>query len=310
MKRENRAFLLVESHLPSETAVAIRKHLKDAGARESEVSEVRLRAYGCVGLVVSGKNVLLSTYVEKSDIRDTFKSVCGGAVFSHRDEIERGFIALDFGVRVGVGGRARYEDGRMVGVSDISSLVFRIPSGECSFARDLYRQWRSLGGGGMLVCSPAGGGKTTVIRSLSGLIGSGPNACRVVVVDERCEFFVEDYKDSQVDILQGYRRDVGVDIAIRTMSGEIIVVDEISSQREAEAMLGAIGAGASIIATVHAESLGGAMKREYVATLVEAGLFECVCCVSKKGGQFSFSLEKIGDNVLKSSHGKGDICYI
>ena len=145
----------------------------------------------------------------------------------------------------------------------------------------------------MLICSAAGEGKTTAIRALAGLIGSGEMPRRVVVADERCEFNPAEYARAHVDILRGYKRALGVDIAIRTMSAEVLIVDEISSREDATAMLASVGAGVTVIATVHARSLGDAMKRDYVATLVRGGLFESVCVISRKAGSFSYTIDRI-----------------
>ena len=145
----------------------------------------------------------------------------------------------------------------------------------------------------MLICSAAGEGKTTAIRSLARLIGSGKDRMRVVVVDERCEFDPEAYPDSEVDILRGYRRSLGVDIAVRTMSSEVLIVDEIGSTEDALAMMSAIGAGVRVIATSHGVSLADAMKREYVRKLVEGGLFDSVVMIRRSDGRFSFSIGDI-----------------
>ena len=158
----------------------------------------------------------------------------------------------------------------------------------------------------MLICSPAGQGKTTAIRSLARLIGSGREAKRVVAVDERCEFDSSEYCDAHVDILRGYRRAVGVDIAIRTMSAEVLIVDEISSSEDAKAMMSALGAGVTVIATAHADSLIGAAKRAYIRELILGGLFDSVCII-RGGAEFSYQLTRIGSDERKTLHGMGDI---
>ena len=110
-----------------------------------------------------------------------------------------------------------------------------------------------------------------------------------------------------MDILFGYRRALGVDIAIRTMSAEVLIVDEISSFADARAMLGALGAGVTVIATVHAESLDDARARIYVDELVRGGLFSSACIIKREGVTFSYSLEKIAPRGAESLHGMGDI---
>ena len=299
----------VMKYLPAPVTDRILGTLSDMGASGADVNELRLRAGGRGLLVVNGRNIPIELRTGSEELGEVLKRICDGAVFAHRDDISKGYVTLGMGVRVGVCGHARYDCGRIVGVSDISTLVFRRPSGECSFAHSLYRQWKGYGGG-MLICSAAGEGKTTAIRALARLIGSGSDARRVVVVDERSEFSDDDYRTSSVDILSGYKRALGVEIAVRTLSAEVIIVDEISSREDAAAMLSSLGAGVCVIATVHARSLDDAMKRDYVRNLIKGGLFECVCLISRSGGRFSFSLEPIDERRLKSIHGTGDICHI
>lgn len=279
-------------YLPNEVNTAIADTLRSKNIPKSAINEIRLRASGPTSLVVNGRNLSLGRLVRKEDVKESFKRICGGAVYAHRDDVCRGFVTLPGGVRVGVCGYARYESETVVGVGDISSLVFRIPSGGCPFARELYRKWLSTGGG-VLICSAAGEGKTTAIRALARLIGSGESAYRVVVADERCEFNPDEYLDAHVDILRGYKRSLGVDIAIRTMSAEVLIVDEISSREDARAMAASVGAGVTVIATVHAKNLRDAVRREYVRELVDGGLFKSVCIISRRDGKFSYSFSEI-----------------
>ena len=60
-------------------------------------------------------------------------------------------------------------------------------------------------------------------------------------------------------------------------------------------MLASIGAGVTVIATVHARNLQDAMKRDYVATLIRGGLFENVSIISQREGRFSYRMERIVD---------------
>ena len=291
-KRRNNVFVTALSYLSREFTETINGYIAKNRISVKDINEIRLRSSGVSALVVNGRNVPLGTTVSREELKEIFRRICGGAVFAHRDEVCRGFITLEGGIRVGVCGFARYESDNVLGVGDISALVFRIPGGSCSFASELYHEWARIGGG-MLICSGAGEGKTTAIRALARLIGSGYAPKRVVVADERCEFAPTDYSGSHVDILRGYKRALGVDIAIRTMSAEVLVVDEISSIDDASAMLAALGAGVTVIATVHARGLGDAMRREYVKRLVDGGLFMSVCTITRKNEGFSFSLDRI-----------------
>ena len=212
-KTADRARELVFSYLPE----GLGRELIIIGQSDREVreslSELRLRS-GSVSFAVCGKrSIPLSYRIAKEELEELLLRLCGGAIYAHRDGMINGYLSIGAGVRVGVAGSAAYESGRAVGVREVSSLVFRLPSGECSFAERLYGDWLSLGAAGLVIVSPPSGGKTTALRSLAKLIGSGRRPLRVVVVDERCEFIPEDYAFSAVDVLRGYKRAAGIDIA-------------------------------------------------------------------------------------------------
>ena len=304
---ERTPFSYALSYLPTSVADKIRARAASLG--NCNVNEIRLRSPGACAIVVRGRSVMLDAKLGRDEMGEIFKRICSGAVFAHRDDVRQGFVTLEYGVRVGVCGRARYDGGTLVGVYDVSSLVFRIPTGRCDFAERLFAEWQKYGGG-LLICSPAGVGKTTAIRSLCALIGSGTSARRVVVVDERCEFIESDYTGRHVDILRGYKRSLGIEIALRTMSAEVIAVDEISCSQDAVALESAVGAGSDVIATVHAPSLDGALKRAYLRRLVFAGVFGSVCVLSRRDAIVTYSLHPIGTDIAKTLHGEGDTWYI
>lgn len=306
LAKSNATLKTTLGYLPVGVKNAICAYLSESGTGEDALSEIRLRLCGVCAAVVSGENVALDVEVSEAEIKETFARISCGAVFAHRDDICRGFISLPHGVRVGICGHAKYERGGVVGIREVTSLVFRIPSGECSFAHELYARWL-MHPVGMLICSRAGEGKTTAIRALARLIGSGERPRRVVVVDERCEFDPAEYLGAHVDIMRGYHRTLGVDIAVRTMSAEVLIVDEISSLRDSRAMLGALGAGVTVIATVHAGSLEDAMRRGYVSELVLGGLFESACVIERRGRRFGYRLENTDAVIDKILHGKGDV---
>ena len=145
----------------------------------------------------------------------------------------------------------------------------------------------------MLIYSAAGEGKTTAIRSLARLIGSGKRPYRVVVADERSEFDEGAYRSAHVDVLKGYKRSLGIEIAIRTMSAEVLIVDEISSPEDARALLLAIGAGVDVIATAHGRRVSEISKRPHMRELIGAGLFSSFCSLKREGERFSFCFEEV-----------------
>ncbi len=293
---ENDILCKVMSFFSCELKKEINSKIYDSNREMPILEEVRLRSFGRCAIVVSGVNILLDYRTSPDEVNALLKKLCDMAVFAHRDELVNGYISLDFGIRVGVCGSMSYDGGKIVGVGSISSLVFRIPREECGFADDIYRRWDGSGRGGLLVCSRAGGGKTTFLRAFTRSMGR--ENTRVVVVDERREFDLHSYRDCTVDIMSGYKRSLGVEIAIRTMSCEVLVVDEISSDEDARALSGAVGAGVSVIATAHGNNPTDIMKRDYIYKLVKSGLFSHYVVISKSGCRRTATFGKIDDILL------------
>ena len=176
-----------------------------------------------------------------------------------------------------------------MGIGDVSALCFRIPTGRCEFALEVYKYWFQKGRPNMLVFSAPAGGKTTLLRALAREAGGGRDALGVVVVDERREFIKNDYEGCFVDILSGYGRDEGTEIALRTMSPQLIIIDELGSEADAEALLGAYGAGVPVIASAHGRSVEELRGRRGIGRLIDMGMFGVFVGLENKDGRFFYT---------------------
>lgn len=271
--------------LPLRIAEEIRSICDSYRGFDECLSELRVSVDGVCSLVLEGKRYPLFCGISRSDAEGLLLRLTEGSLYAHREELCRGYISLPHGVRVGVGGRAVYDGEELRGVSEISSLVFRLPTGECSYTEELYRRWRE-DSGGMLLIAPPSAGKTTALRSLSRRIGSGRLASAVVVVDERLEFDALDYRGTLVTILRGYRRSAGLELALRTMSAEVLVVDELVSSLDTAAMLPIVGSGVRLLASLHGEDCDGALRREQTRRLIELGAFSSLVSLARDGSHF------------------------
>ena len=257
----------------------------------SRIREICLRAEGRSSVLFGDERVTLLSDFCESDMEGLLERMCDGAIYAYRDSISKGYITLSGGIRVGIGGHAKYEHRSLVGVSDIRSLIFRIPGHACEFGEELEKLYRREGFCGMLIYSVPGGGKTTALRSLALSLGTGKESVRVAVIDERCEFDESDYRSSEVDILKGYTRKRGLDIATRTLSPQVLIIDEIGADDAAE-LVSAVKCGIPLIATAHAASFEELMTKPSLSPLLEIGAFSLFVGIRRSEGKYLLTVDR------------------
>ncbi len=289
----------VSGFLPPSLFREIRALLSSLRSPYCELEEIRLRRCGQSSLTLAGRNVPLFTRVDSDAFDLVLGRICADGIYAFKTTMQRGYVPLDYGIRCALVGSLRYDGERASGVAEVSSLTLRLPLGSCSFASEILEKWKGSNGG-LLIASPPLGGKTTALRSIARLLGSGKNAKRVALIDQRGEFFPPDFSGTLVDLFKGYRRSCGTEIAIRTMAAEVIVIDEIGDVDDVDALLYASRSGVSVVASAHAESFSGAIDRELLLPLFDRGVFSSVAVLEKNesGRGFSFfNINEMGGKI-------------
>ncbi|MBE6634955.1 MAG: AAA family ATPase [Ruminococcaceae bacterium] len=253
------------------------------------LTELRLRRFGRSSMVLSGENILLSYRPGEKDMERLLDKLTGGSLYAHSSQLKDGFISVGDGIRVGV-----YGDSELVSASDVSGVVIRLPLGRCSCIEGIFNEWQRHCKRGMLIYSLPGGGKTTALRALAGKLG-GECGMRVAVIDERREFIREEYIDATVDIVCGSSKARGIEMAIRTLSPEVLIVDEIGAEEECRALLGVGRGGVPIIATSHAGGIDELLEKRSVAPLIRAGYFDRFVGLYRDRGGFRFCSSGLGE---------------
>ncbi len=279
-KRDARSLAL--ALLPSGVKSSVERALYSSGLSLSSLTDIRLRRDGASFITVGGVHRRLDTTLSPGEFDDFVFSLTGGSLFSHADTIREGYISVG-GIRCGVCGRAALWNGEVGNVTDISSVSIRVPGdvpGCSSRVYELITRGGALSGA--LLYSPPGTGKTTLLRDLIRRLSA--DGRQLAVVDPRHELGSACVGMS-ADVLSGYPKDAGIVSAVRSLSPEIIICDELSGKRDAEAAVYSRSCGVPIVATAHAGTLSELRMRPETNALAGSGVFSYLVGLKRPPGK-------------------------
>lgn len=279
------------SFLPVRIAECVRKA---AALYHGTVGEIRLRTDCPVFITVGRKNIQCGAGCTPDEMLSVLRALCGNSLYCHSETIKDGYICTPAGLRAGVCGRAVTEDGKIISVTDITSVAIRIPHRFPGAADGLCRIIADRDFRGMIIYSPPGEGKTTALREICARLAAKPYSLRIAVIDTRFEICGALGGDLSIDALEGYPRAKGMETAVRTLSPQLIVCDEIGCAADAVAVEESFGAGVPCVISAHASSLEELCMRDYMKRLIDSGAFSCAVGLSPKDGAFMFDVTDLG----------------
>ncbi len=233
------------------------------------IAEIRLRTGKCACAVMTdGRMLRCSDIFTREDINECFLELCRNSVHSYAREIAEGYITLPGGNRVGFCGTAVLRDGEISTLKDISSLNIRFAREVTGCAEELCRRAFPDGLCSLIICGKPLSGKTTVLRDMARILGGSR---RVALIDSRGELAgvsggvpALDVGEN-TDVLNGYPKAEGIMCALRSLSPEMIVCDEIGS--DAEEVRQCMGCGVKLAVTAHAGSMDELRSRPGISEL-------------------------------------------
>lgn len=244
-----------------------------------EAYEVRIRAGAPLAVTLpEGQRFPFGDRpITAEQVGEAFMCLCGQSVYSRQDELAQGFVSVEGGHRAGIGGTAVTENGRIVSVRDISSINLRIAR-EYRGCSDRLTQLAFPDGRlcGLLLAGAPCSGKTTMLRDIARSLSERENR-RIAVIDERGELR---NAGTLCDILNGFPKAEGMLRAVRTLSPEAVICDEIGSAEEAKALTQCVCSGVAVIAAMHAGTLAELYSRPQARLLLGTGAFEKIALLS------------------------------
>lgn len=265
-----------------------------------ELEEIRLRVGRPLALEVGGRSLFLTPearltgdrdqgyLVGSQDLARLLQLVSQASFYALEEELRQGYITIPGGHRVGLGGEAVVQGGRVRHLKHISSASIRL-SRQVPGCADAVMPFLIRNNGGppcrTLILSPPRCGKTTLLRDIvrqlsDGVPGLGFPGVNVVLVDERSEVagcyhgIPQNDVGTRTDVLDGCPKGEGMLMAVRALSPAVVATDEIGSQEDLAAVREMLNAGVAVVTTVHAASLEELRRRPAWAAVLEQQVFE------------------------------------
>lgn len=276
----------------------IRRLLCEADLDYDKLYEIRLRVGRPLFLTYDGGECFLRRrerepyLVTQEDLKETLEYVSGYSLYAYEEEVRQGFLSVQGGHRVGVTGKVILNGNQIQGMKYISCINVRLAH-QIKGCADVVmpyiqnKDWVAH----TLIISPPRCGKTTLLRDIIRQISNGREGIEgktVGVVDERSELagcyqgIPQNDLGVRTDILDGCPKAEGMQMLIRSMSPEVVAVDELGGEEDFQAVKSVIHCGCKLIATVHGNSLEDILQQPLFRKLLKERVFERYILLGKQ----------------------------
>lgn len=276
----------------------IKKLFENISEKQFEdIEEIRLRVNKPIILYKNKKEKILdNSHIPTSDdIMLTLELMSDYSLYALEEELKNGYITLQGGHRVGLTGKAVLDKGHIKTIKNINGMNIRISHQIIGCADNIinyiYNSEKKISH--TLIVSPPRCGKTTLLRDIIRQLSNGTTnryGMTIGVVDERSEIagcykgIPQNDIGIRTDVLDSCPKAEGIMILLRSMSPDIIAVDEIGRNEDIYAIEEILNAGIKIICTVHGRTLEDIQQKPVLSKLIEKNIFEKIIVLNRDKG--------------------------
>lgn len=265
----------------------------------SMLEEIRCRTGRPLELIVSGNQWLPSDnsrmpIFSREQARELLQKIGKYSLYTLEEELKRGYVTIQGGHRIGLAGRVITERGHVLRLRDVTFFNIRLAKQKIGAALPLVpflynrRRWFNT----LLIGAPQTG-KTTMLRDLARLVSEGIAeryiaSRKTAIVDERSEIagcvngVPQNRLGARTDVMDACPKAEGMMMMIRSMSPEVLIVDEIGGSEDTAALFEALNAGVTVMATAHGFTFDQLAQRPSIRPLIDAKLFDRFVVLSRR----------------------------
>ena len=260
-----------------------------------EIEEIRVRVNRPLEISTSGVVKFFSYIVKPDDAMHLLNKISHFSIYALEEELRRGYITIEGGHRVGLAGKVILDEGKVKAIRDVASFNIRIAKEKLGIANELINDLYNGHWFHTMIIGPPQTGKTTLLRDIARFISSGDEkgrfpAAKVGIIDERSEIagcmagIPQMTFGPRLDVMDACPKAEGMMMMIRSMSPDVLIVDEIGRKEDSEAIMEAVNAGIKLMMTTHGESLEEVRNRPSLKKILEEQIFQRYIVLSRVDG--------------------------